>query len=301
MKSDERQALINSWRKPSSEAEKERQDLAEKKVKDAIAGYPLFSSMSHRIFPKGSYPNNTNVRLDSDVDIVVECNEAFYHDYFGTQPNPLPITTPYAGIWTPPYLRSELEKALKNYFGSSEVIAGDVALTIKEKEGVRPSVDVVPAFLYYQYDTPDQSIKHQGNKTFRKSGTGIINWPEQQLRNGIQKNIDTGYRYKDFVRVLKRAENTLVKGKVIGELPSYLMECLIWNVPNSILQQRTLEEAFQTTLEWMWEKLAKSYDKEDWIEPNQLKYLFHEKAKWTIDDAKLLIKETWDLMGYQNA
>lgn len=298
MESDERQALINSWRKPSSDTEKDRQDLAEKKVKDAIAGYPSFSSMDYRIFPKGSYANNTNVRLDSDVDIVIECNEAYYHDYIGTQPNPLPITAPYAGIWTPSYLRSELEKALINYFGSSEIITGDAALTIREKEGVRPSVDVVPAFLYYRYDTPDQSIKHQGSKTFRKSGTGIINWPEQQLRNGIQKNIDTGYRYKDFVRVLKRAENTLVKGKVIGELPSYLMECLIWNVPNSILNNGTLEQDFGATLRWLWLNLTESYVRDEWLEPNELKYLFHSSQKWSVEDAKKIVLETWKLMGY---
>ena len=100
------------------------------------------------------------------------------------------------------------------------------------------------------------------------------------------------------MRVLKRVENYLVGQRVISELPSYLMECLIWNVPNSILNNGTLEQDFGATLRWLWLKLTESYVREEWVEPNRLQYLFHNSQKWTVEDAKKIVLETWKLMGY---
>ena len=49
-----------------------------------------------------------------------------------------------------------------------------------------------------------------------------------------QKNDATGRRFKAVVRILKRLRNEMVDNghKVAGPIPSYLIECLIWNVPN---------------------------------------------------------------------
>ena len=68
----ERQAVIRRWVLPSSDHEKEKQDRALRMVKSAIDGWPAFKGVSYRIYAKGSYANNTNVRLDSDVDIAVQ-------------------------------------------------------------------------------------------------------------------------------------------------------------------------------------------------------------------------------------
>lgn len=298
MTSLERQNLINQWRAPSSLTEKDSQDRAERMVKDAVAYHQAFSAINPRVFPKGSYANNTNVKLDSDVDIVVECDDVYFHSFLDPAWGTVPSTSPYAGIWTPAYFRQEVTAALVNYFGASEVQIGDVALTLKEKTGSRPSVDIVPAFRYVRYDAPDLSVSQPGNKIFKKTTGELVNWPDQQLSNGRSKNVDSGTRYKDFVRVLKRAENYLVGQGVISELPSYLMECLIWNVPNSILNNGTLEQDFGATLRWLWLKLTESYVREEWVEPNRLKYLFHNSQKWTVEDAKKIVLETWKLMGY---
>jgi hypothetical protein len=47
----------------------------------------------------------------------------------------------------------------------------------------------------------------------------------------VAKNNQTGYRYKHLVRILKRLENELVDHGLVGKLPSYLLECLVFNVP----------------------------------------------------------------------
>lgn len=81
MTAADRQALLARWIKPSSESEKNRQDRAWRMVCDAIDAHPAFDGVDRRIYAKGSYPNNTNVARDSDVDIVVELHECNYDDY----------------------------------------------------------------------------------------------------------------------------------------------------------------------------------------------------------------------------
>jgi tRNA nucleotidyltransferase (CCA-adding enzyme) len=89
MTASERRALLSQWVKPSSESEQVQQDRAERMIRDAINAHPTFKGTAIRVYAKGSYANNTNVRLDSDVDIVVENHDCFYYDYFGDFPDRL--------------------------------------------------------------------------------------------------------------------------------------------------------------------------------------------------------------------
>ena len=299
MTASERRALLSEWIKPSSDSEQARQDRAERMICEAINAHPAFKGTSIRVYAKGSYANNTNVRLDSDVDIVVENHDCCYYDYFGDFTPPNGTATPYQGPWSPQAWRREVTAAIVDCFGSDDVdTSGNIAVVIAEKPGSRPSADVVPSFLYHRYDSPDQRIKHVGSKVFKKGGGSIINWPQQQLDNGRAKNTATGGRYKNYARALKNAENFLVKQGEIGAKPSYLMECLAWNVPNGTLSSRDLDAGFRATLVWLWQHLTDEYIREDWEEPNGLKYLFAAGQKWTPDDAKELVLATWRLLDY---
>ena len=46
------------------------------------------------------------------------------------------------------------------------------------------------------------------------SGPRIVNWPEQNYDNGVEKNTATGQRFKDVVRILKRLRYKLLDEKV---------------------------------------------------------------------------------------
>lgn len=298
--SSDRNNLLSNWIKPSSPDEKKQQDRAERMVTDAINAHPAFKSTPISIYAKGSYANNTNVRRDSDVDIVVENRDCTYYDYVPANIRPSTNTfSTYAGAWTPALWRTEVTKAMTNCFGSSDVdSSGQVAMEIAAVAGSRPSADVVPSFSYQCYFSVDHRQVEQGTKVFKKSGGSIINWPEQQLVNGRAKNTATGGRYKDFVRALKNTENRLVKEGRISAMPSYFMECLVWNVPNPTLQTYGLDNGFRATLVWLWEHLSDQFDYEQWVEPNRLKYLFHGSQKWTRDDGKALVLATWQWLDY---
>lgn len=303
MSQSEREELLKRWIQRSSDSEEERMERAERMITKAIEAHAPFDGhrSSFVIYTKGSYANDTNVRLDSDVDVVVENHAVYYSDYEQVEnPQPDPSFTPYTGPWTPAAWREEVTKAVSNYFGSGEVdAAGEVAITVKERPGSRPSADVVPAFDYVRYDDAYRKIKHPGSKVLKKTSGTIINYPKQQLANGKVKERNTSGRYKQFVRALKNAENTLVKEGVADELPSYFMECLIYNVPDHILRGGcSLSDGFRRTLYWLYQNLNDEYVYENWVEPNGLKYLFWRGNKWSLSDAQKLVIRTWNYLGY---
>lgn len=280
-------------------------ERAERMVKAAIDAHPAFDRYrtSIKVYAKGSYANATNVRMDSDVDVVVENQHVIYYDYFPPEiaPSPDPNSDPYTGPWNPTNWREEVRLAMVRRFGSSDVdSSGEVAITIAEVAGSRPSADVVPSFDYRRYDRPDQSIAHVGSRVFKRTQGRIDNFPDQQKSNGITKDSNTAGRYKKYVRALKNAENFLSDRGAIDSLPSYFMECLVWNVPDAqIVSGSTVDQGFRSTLAHLYNNLLPSaFTADDWEEPNRLKYLFRTD-KWSRGDAFTLIDATWDLLGYE--
>jgi hypothetical protein len=73
-----------------------------------------------------------------------------------------------------------------------------------------------------------------GSRIFPKTGLGFENFPDQQLSNGNAKNNRTGTIYKKGVRVMKRVENAMVEENAHREVPSFFIECLVYNCPDSI-------------------------------------------------------------------
>ena len=61
---------LSNWTNPPSDTEDERAENAIAMVKDAINSDDKLKYLDLDIFCQGSYANNTNVRLDSDVDVL---------------------------------------------------------------------------------------------------------------------------------------------------------------------------------------------------------------------------------------
>jgi tRNA nucleotidyltransferase (CCA-adding enzyme) len=67
---------------PASANEEAKRDRTEERVRKAIRGSSEIPS-SIKIYVKGSYKTNTNVRQDADVDICVEWQDFYYVDTWG--------------------------------------------------------------------------------------------------------------------------------------------------------------------------------------------------------------------------
>lgn len=237
MSASERAQLLSKWIKPSSENEQAQQERAEDMIRKAITTCAAFDGSSVLVYTKGSYPNNTNVRRDSDVDVTVELQDCFYYGYKPGVTGVEPPVAPYQGQWTPTSWRAAVVDALNLAFGEDSVdTSGKIAINIRAVEGSRPSADVVPSFDYRRFDNSTRTIRQDGSCVFpTDGGDKVVNWPQQQLENGRNLNNATNHRYKNYVRALKNAENFLAAEGNIEELPSYFMECLVFNVSTPTL------------------------------------------------------------------
>ncbi len=182
-------------------------------IKAALKASSNLKSVGYKVYAKGSYANNTNVRLDYDVDIALECTDFYYHDEVGAAADVKKAAVEkkfgaYKGGYTRDEFKNDVEQALVDCYGRSAVKRGNMAMRVREKKTTLPA-DVVPCFEYhYIYDV--NSIGdvqfHKGTRIYPASDSHIHNWPEQQYERGVTKNDATGRRYKRMVRALKRLE-----------------------------------------------------------------------------------------------
>jgi hypothetical protein len=291
---------LRQWTEPSSPTEKDKQDRTERMIREAIDAHGTFHGVSLSVYAKGSYPNNTNVRADSDVDIAVECTECLYYE----EEQPGADTTggdPYEGPWTPQHLRSELTKALRAKFGSQVDASGAIAIGVNSSSA-RVDADIVPCFTYKYY--LNSGGFWQGTKIFPVNGRGFENFPKQQLDNGRAKNTRTGYDYKKGVRILKRVENEMAAADYHKDLPSYFIECLAYNCPDSIYTGTTWTAVLKGALFHIWEGLQgeePTESSERWVEANECFYLFHGGQKWNRADGRGFAEAAWNFLDLANA
>jgi hypothetical protein len=269
------------WTKPSSDTEKDKQTRAENRVKQAINNYAPFQELllknNIKVYGKGSYTNNTNVRLDSDVDIVVERTDSF--NWAGIEPK---LAT-YTGPWTRSLFREEVLKALQLEYGYSLVDqSGNIAYHI-EKTDYTVNTDIVPCSSYRLYT--DNDIFYKGTYIEGKDGKVTINYPKLQYENEVFKNEQTHGFYKNTVRVLKNIENYMVDNFILSDpIPSYFIESLAFNVSNAAY--------FTATENWTYTERVSNVRTlldidsamqlmQNYKEPNLIKPLFGtEQLKW---------------------
>ncbi|GAB2670761.1 nucleotidyltransferase domain-containing protein [Kribbella swartbergensis] len=287
---------LAGWTGPSSSTEQDKQDRTERMIREAIEAHEAFNGYDFEVYAKGSYANNTNVKSDSDVDIAVQCRELYYYDQ--AVPGTVSSRGGYSGVWTPDYLRGELESALSKKFPGQVDSSGSTAFRI-DSSTARVEADVVPCFDYRYYFS--DGTYRSGSRVARKDGSFLTNYPKQQLENGRAKNNRTGARYKKTVRILKRVENAMVDSGDHREVPSYFMECLGYNVPDHILKQGTWTATVRDSLVHIWQELQgdePTAEGDRWMEPNDIKFLFHASQPWTRADGRDFVKAAWNYLGF---
>jgi hypothetical protein len=253
-------------------------------IREAVDEHAALGGANLTIYPKGSYANNTNVRVESDVDVAVECRECIYWDE--TEQGSHSDYTPYDGPWTPTKLRSELVAALQSKFPGQVDSSGKIAIEVHSSTA-RIDADVVPCFTYRLY-FPSGNFR-EGTKIFRSDRGSIVNYPKQQLEKGRSKNNRTNYAYKKTVRILKRAGNSMVHESVFRELPSYFIECLVYNCPDSVFNRNSWTAIVSQTLFHIWDGLEGGRPSESddrWVEANECFYLFHDGQDWARADGR---------------
>jgi hypothetical protein len=282
---------------PASPTEEADRDRTEKRIRDAILADRRLAG-NVRVFVKGSYANNTNVKADSDVDIAVEWKAWAYISKTNKAADmawgQLGVSLGDSGPQPGEY-RRWVEDALVVAFGEGCVArTGNKAITVT-RGSTTLDADVVPCFRHKRYDGPSRQ-PHVGIRLYPKNGGVVENWPEQNRVNGTAKNTNTHRRYKEIVRALKRLENDMVKtGRLQAEVHGYFIECLLYNLLNDSFMRTTYKSSVMRVLAEMWQDIENNRHL-DWVEVNGLKWLWRGGQTWTPEEASDFAYKAWNYM-----
>lgn len=200
-----------------------------KSVINALRSHNWPQGMQYESYLQGSYPNETNIRRDSDVDIVVELTSDFYHNV--TDEN----TKRALGFSDAAYdfneFKEQVTAALSNCYDVGTVIPGNKSIKVLKGNTNRLDADVVPCVSYRHYQ--GQSILAEGIKFWTLSGQPIVNYPKLHLENGqFIQGFCKGCNgdYKGTIRIFKNARSSKSE---VSDFPSYFIEGLCYNLSNT--------------------------------------------------------------------
>lgn len=307
------------WQRPASETEGAKTDATARRVNRAFARSQFLPNRRWAIIKQGSYHNNTNVRVDSDVDLCMCLTDAFFCDgppqqtptmaELGREPTPFTFSD----------YRAHLAWCLTEEFGASAVTVGTKAIHLHKTYTDKIQADIVPTFVFQQYGTPQNYLMprtplYVGVGLLTMDGTLITNYPEQHYAQGCTKTDRTGRRYKRVVRILKSLRNHIADNAQVPQpirerakaTASFLIESLVFNCPDSLFQHAAIYDDVVSVLHnlsaelhrdvsgltllsgpsWMW-----------WSEVNCIKSLFGPKQAWTPQSACAFIDDARAYMG----
>lgn len=288
--------LLKEWAEPPSDTEDQRCDNAVSVVQNAIKSFPALKNREIKIFAQGSYRNGTNIKTESDVDICVCCMDPFFINL------PEGFTKGDIGLSDSDYeyseFKNDVHEALKVYLGARAITRGNKAFDLHENS-YRLNADVVPTFEHRRYAENLEYIS--GTELWSDDGSRIINWPNQNYKNGTEKNLSTKQRFKKVVRILKRLKNFMEEQGVQAAkpIPSYLVECLVWNVLNDQFGNDNITDDVKNVLLYLFGLTKEDAPCSKWGEVNQLKYLFRSAQPWTRTQVNDFVIAAWTALGFQ--
>jgi hypothetical protein len=288
---------LNNFRYPPSDTEEEKLSNSERQVKEAVNNWPALKTRSITIFGQGSYANDTNVRVNSDIDInVMLTNTVFYelpsgknYEDYGYSPSDYRYTT----------YRNDVFNALVYHFGSEYVRNNNKCITVLPNT-TRVEIDVVPTLRFDRYDgesrTPVEGVRFIAN-----DGTLVTNFPIQHIENGRFKNSQTQKRFKRLTRIFRRIRYKMLDDRyeVNQNITSFLLECLLWNVPNYVYNNNhTWTERLKEAIVYIYDATSEGNETcKDWGEVSELLYLFRGR-KWSIKDVNQFMLQMWRYLEF---
>lgn len=289
---------FRDWASPPGKTEEQRCENAVSSIKNALAASAKLKGRGYSVLLQGSYRNNTNVRGESDVDIGVVCSESQFNDYpegqgrddFGL----VAATYHYADF------KNDVGEALVSYFGSGAVSRGNKAFDVRETSH-HVEADVAPFFEHRRYVASGNYSEGVELRPDNLQPPRVINWPAQHYANGVTKNKATGMRFKAMVRVLKSLRYEMLEAKIAAAEPAigFLIECLVWNAPNSNFGNARYEDDLRNILAFLYNATISDDKCGEWGEVSELKYLFRGGQKWTRAEANAFISAAWQYVGFK--
>jgi len=260
-------------------------------IKNALNTYDDWpEGAKFEVYLQGSYKNDTNIRGDMDVDIVVQLNSSFCSNLNEQEKNFLGIIPARYG-WSE--FRNDVLKALRDYYGFNNVSEGNKSIKIKSGSNRLPA-DVVVCVQYRKYNLQLNDFIEGMCFWSRNDNRQIINYPKIHYDNGVSKHQNSNGWYKPLVRMFKNMRGYLEDNYYMNKdlVPSYFLECMLYNVPNSKFGT-SYQNTFCNVVNW----LGKA-NLDDFVCQNEQLNLFGSTPEqWNTNQAKEFIKNLillWD-------
>jgi hypothetical protein len=287
---------LANWTRPASDTEETKLQNAVRMVKEALSEDEKIKSLETEVFGQGSYANDTNVRNNSDIDINVRFTGGFYYDL------PEGKTSTEYGFdseieYSAMEFKNDVEKALIEKFGTGNIKRKNKCITVLGNS-YRVETDVVPTWNYRRYDSGKEY--HLGAKFQADDYSWIVNYPIQHIDNGKSKNAQTSKRFKRLTRIYRNLRYDMINnGEVVNtNITSFLLECLVWNVPNSYFNDYTnWTDRLKESIRYLYQQTESDELCDEWGEVSELLYLFKAR-KWSRQEVNNFLVQVWNYLEF---
>ena len=255
-------------------------------IRQALDAHKGLWQFKYEVFLQGSYKNDTNLGGDSDVDVVVQLSSKLkpaVADLTGERLKEDDSHKFVHGQWKS--FRDEALKALRTRFGTA---ATSGRKTLKVPKGKIPAdADLVV------------TVSHKDGIGFFLSDERrwVVSFPQQHYNRGLRKERAASMRLKRTIRMFKAARKGLVEKGLLkkDDAPSYFIECLLYNVPDSMFKSE-LAPTYSGIVDW----LKKAQLKEFVCQNGQVPLFGRGREQWTVQKAQGFVKALqglWDAGG----
>lgn len=302
--------LFRTWAKPPSETEEEKASRAAQMVREAVRGTGRLADHAFDVYPTGSYRNNTNIRLGSDVDIAIVLKGAFFYQLpSGRRPEEFGFGQ--GAAYGLAEFKRDLGLALRDAFGA-DLSEGNKTFDIAGNSYRLPA-DATPFLVHRAYSgnrLPDgqwQFVEGVETRPKNQPERRLINWHQQHYEWGVAKNTATNRRFKRVTRILKRlrddmtAQGSPEAQRAAQSAASFLLECVAFNAADSCFNQSegTYYQDVRSVIAAGWSATKGDDTAASLVEVSRRKTLFGGEQAWSRAQAHEFLLRAWRHVGFE--
>lgn len=283
-----------SWAQAPSEAGETKCQHTVTVITDAINNH-FGTSVS--VFLQGSYRNRTNVKKESDVDIVALHTGYYFSDIHGlSEEDKQKYWAGFRGSdYTFSQYKNEIAALLQQKFGTGCFQRKNKCVRVTKNEH-RVNADVIPCFEHWRFRT-HSDVAAIGIELIAEDGNHVASFPKQHIENGESKNKLTKGDYKSQVRILKNIRNLMVDQNIVQQdsMPSFFLECLVWNLPPETFKQSTHKETAKAVISKIWNDMRNQEKALKYAEVCDLYWLFKGQSRMPPQAEEFMLK-VWNFI-----
>jgi len=268
-------SILGSWSHHHSGTASKQAHVS---IRNALASYSGWSKgAKYELFLQGSYKNDTNLRRDSDVDLVVQLAARVRPRVTMLSGRQLEQDQSHKLAYEEwRSFRGQVLKALRATYGAEAVTPGRKSLKLAKCK-IPAAADVVV------------TLRCENGLAFYLSDERrwVVSYPQQHYARGLKKERATNGGYKRTIRMFKATRNHLVEDGAIGDgtAPSYFIECLLYNVPDDLFKLG-LGQSFTGIVEYLANTELQQFRCQ-----NGIRELFGpSRDLWSVDKAQRFVR-----------